>query len=240
MRSADPSNSTRADATSCASPTLAKTSSGRLKAATRIVSLSCLLLVAAVTGAGQITYEYDELGRLKAVTSAGGGTLTYVYDANGNRTFMQSAPQQACGTVSAFSLDSVSLQLYPGEQTAIAFSHNLDDSVSGSMAWTKSAALSVRLEYRIDFGTSGRSAGTPDVGWTLYQLYGASVSNATLDYTVGPIATNKVPSDRHNSTSTGFNPNDYAKLHLRMRLEDSQGLLCAWRYVQPVWLYFRT
>lgn len=51
----------------------------------RRVLLLCLLLASPRDAAGQgISYVYDELGRLIAVTDAAGDTAVYSYDAVGN------------------------------------------------------------------------------------------------------------------------------------------------------------
>jgi YD repeat-containing protein len=53
----------------------------------RSIICVCAMLLASATAASAqspVTYVYDELGRLVAVTDAAGDTATYAYDAVGN------------------------------------------------------------------------------------------------------------------------------------------------------------
>jgi YD repeat-containing protein len=50
------------------------------------VAIIALLLTAAVTHAGSVTYTYDELNRLIRAEYEDGTIIQYIYDGAGNRT----------------------------------------------------------------------------------------------------------------------------------------------------------
>jgi hypothetical protein len=152
--------------------------------------------------------------------------------------FSHNFPYETCEFVESFFVDGNQVALFESEQSEVAFSQNMGSDFSESMSWTNPGQFSTRFEYRIDFGTSGQSAGSTDVSWSHYLTYGAGIANGTITYNVGPITINNVPYHQYNSPSQFYNPNNYAKLYYRMRLEDSQGAVSQWRYTRAIWVHY--
>ncbi|WP_247717913.1 RHS repeat domain-containing protein [Qipengyuania proteolytica] len=76
------------------------------------------LLMAAPAQAGEITYRYDELGRLVEVRYPNGSVMAYSYDANGNRSLVSvtgaPAPAAPANAPSAAQAPSASAQQTAG------------------------------------------------------------------------------------------------------------------------------
>ena len=61
---------------------------------------ACLVVISASSAQAQITYVYDELGRVIAVTDPGGDTVRYNYDAVGNITSISRAASSTLSFIS--------------------------------------------------------------------------------------------------------------------------------------------
>ncbi|MBT1451702.1 hypothetical protein KJ365_12495 [Glaciecola sp. XM2] len=131
--------------------------------------------------------------------------------------------------VSALVIAGTSYSTFSSQSGTIGLTQNLDSETSDVMSWSAPNAA-VRIEYRIDFGTTGRSAGNPDTPWTHYSTYNAGAHSGTLNYDIGPITTSNVPKT---SQPTGT---DFAKLFIRVRASNSAGN-SEWRYLRPIWVF---
>ncbi len=140
--------------------------------------------------------------------------------------------------VGEFKIDGNSEPLYSSEPNNIGFSQNLDTDTRENMTWSNPGNYITRFEYRVDFGTSGKSQGGVDSSWIHYDTYSASVKSGRILFKAPPITTSTVPLHYYKSDSRFYDPNDYAKLYYRMRFEDSSGLASDWRYLPPIWVYY--
>ena len=127
-------------------------------------------------------------------------------------------------------IDGDIYSLYSTEQNSILFSQNLDTDSNETMTWNVMEGSTVIFEYKINFGTSGYSAGNADVPWTFYNSF--STNSGELYYDIGDINESRVPRHSYNSTST-----DYAKLYLRIKVQNDSGS-SDWRYLKPIWVYY--
>ena len=134
-------------------------------------------------------------------------------------------------------ITSFSWPIFTTPQVGVQLSQNLDSDDRTIVSFSGAGASSTRFEYRIDFGTAGRSAGTPDQPWTHLATFGPGVSAGEILFDPPPITSSNVPTQRFNSTSRFYNPNDHAKLYYRIRTE-SGGNVSDWRYTQAVWVFF--
>ncbi|MEM0912314.1 MAG: hypothetical protein AAGJ37_15165 [Pseudomonadota bacterium] len=186
------------------------------------------------TVSGKVTeFMYNKSGQLLQKTDDNGDVTNKIYLGSKlvaeNKTLSVSPPQ----TLSNLSVEGVNYTLYSSQQSAIGFTQNLDSDEREAMSWvSQPPSDNVVFQYKIDFGTSGNSAGNPDVNWTHYTTFSGGASSGTLDYLVGPITQSNVP---NRSSTSG---SDFAKLHLRVRVENTAGN-SAWRYMRPIWVYLR-
>ena len=185
------------------------------------------------TSAGNSTYFfYTQSGTLVYQTTENTDEINKIYLAD--RLIAENSVSLIQATeITSLNIDGTSYDLYSSHQSSIAFIQNLDHGNSETMSWEapQNTETTIRFQYKIDFGTSGNSAGNPDVNWTQYGSYTNGTSSTNLHYDVGPITEDNVPSGY---SSTG---SDYAKLHIRVRAENSAGN-SEWRYLKPIWVYF--
>ena len=180
-----------------------------------------------------VYFFYLQNGKLVYQVEADGSEINKVYLANRLVAENSMSTVTTPDAISSLTIDGNNYSLYSSQQSSIGFTQNLDSDTSESMSWSapSNSSTTVTFQYKIDFGTSGKSAGNSDVNWTHYNSYTNGVSSGTLNYTVGPISQSNVPSTSSTSGS------DYAKLHIRVRTENSAGN-SDWKYLKPIWVYF--
>jgi hypothetical protein len=184
-------------------------------------------------GANKTIFFYGQDGKLYYKINTDGSTSNLIYlreriVAENKIGGSNSTPEP----LSIFSIEGIATELFENQQTSIGKSHNIDSDEYQTMSWTINEGSSVVFEYKIDFGTSGRSSGSADVNWTNYGTF-ANSGSTSLFYTVGPISSSNIP---RTSITTG---SDYAKLHLRMKvLNDTSE--SDWRYIEPIWVYYKS
>ncbi|MEM9103903.1 MAG: hypothetical protein AAGB12_16465 [Pseudomonadota bacterium] len=145
---------------------------------------------------------------------------------------------QAPEPVDYFTVDDWCVSLRTTDKSDVSFSQNIGDDSSEDIEWNNPDGLMTRFEYRIDYGTSGKSAGNNDLGWNHAKTYDAGISKSSLYFRQGSIKPSNVPFYSAFSTSPYFNPNDYAKLHFRLRFEDPiTENFSEWRYF-TVWIHY--
>ncbi len=186
-----------------------------------------------VNGAEQL-FIYGVNNNLLYSKSSDGDEINKIYI--GNRIVAENKASTAVAPVvfTSLTIDGTTYPLYTSQQSSIAFVQNLDSDRFATMSWSNYPSVNnstIQVEYKIDFGTSGNSAGNTDVNWTTYNQYTPGTTLGTLQYDIGAIHNGNVPSTSSTSGS------DYAKLHIRIRGTNSAGN-GSWRYLKPIWVYF--
>ncbi|GAB2695037.1 DUF6531 domain-containing protein [Aliiglaciecola aliphaticivorans] len=142
--------------------------------------------------------------------------------------------------ITSIIIDGASQNLYSSSQTAILFSQNLDNDTAAPMQWNAGGS-SLKIEYKVDFGTSGNSSNYEDTDWLHKYTYLPNESTGSISFTshlpYSGLSGSKVGAYPYNSSSSYYNPNNYAKLHYRFRTEGPNGS-SSWRYLKPIWIYY--
>lgn len=151
---------------------------------------SLLILAAAVATAAiaaDITYEYDELGRLVRVFDPAGQEITYQYDAAGNIT------QRTVGT--DLDLDGVpdSLDCAPADASVFGGAPEINDGIDNQCPGDDGYGLVDEIESRIVFTDATTLTWLDQPGATTYEVAWSDIvdfsKNCSQRYEIAPTHT---------------------------------------------------
>jgi len=148
-----------------------------VRALTRIAATAAAALV--LSGAsGNLSYTYDSLGRISAVTYPNGSTVTYTYDSAGNRTAKTAtAPAPLPPVANNWSTGSSGLNVFGSTTISPAVSDPQGSSLTMSVTSTPSYGTTSVSGLSIIYTPNANTGGTTDqFTYKVTNTYGLSAS----------------------------------------------------------------